>query len=69
MFELFRYFTGHTNNADGSTKFKAGKTKVGDAVDGAIKILTIAVCSLYLDVCAQVCLYACLSVRFKSGML
>ncbi|KAJ4709208.1 Calcium-transporting ATPase [Melia azedarach] len=40
---LARYFTGHTENADGSAQFKAGKTKVGDAIDGAIKILTVAV--------------------------
>ncbi|ESW10749.1 hypothetical protein PHAVU_009G234600 [Phaseolus vulgaris] len=40
---LARYFSGHTENADGSPQFKAGKTKVGDAVDGAIKIVTVAV--------------------------
>nr|GMD00329.1 calcium-transporting ATPase 10, plasma membrane-type-like [Ipomoea batatas] len=34
-----RFFTGHTKNPH----FKAGQTKVGDAVDGAIKIFTIAV--------------------------
>ncbi|KAK3221270.1 hypothetical protein Dsin_008295 [Dipteronia sinensis] len=40
---LARYFTGHTKNPDGSVPFTPGKTKVGDAVDGAIKILTVAV--------------------------
>ncbi|KAE9587701.1 putative calcium-transporting ATPase [Lupinus albus] len=40
---LARYFSGHTKNPDGSVQFKAGKTKVGDAVDGAIKIVTVAV--------------------------
>ncbi|WVZ19262.1 hypothetical protein V8G54_006584 [Vigna mungo] len=40
---LARYFSGHTENPDGSPQFKAGKTKVGDAVDGAIKIVTVAV--------------------------
>ncbi|KAJ9141294.1 hypothetical protein P3X46_031842 [Hevea brasiliensis] len=40
---LVRYFTGHSKNADGTPQFQAGKTSVGDAVDGAIKILTIAV--------------------------
>lgn len=40
---LARFFTGHTKKADGSIQFKAGKTKVSDAVDGAIKILTVAV--------------------------
>ncbi|RXH71477.1 hypothetical protein DVH24_018832 [Malus domestica] len=40
---LVRYFTGHTKNANGSPQFKAGKTKFGDAIDGAIKIVTIAV--------------------------
>nr|GMC63316.1 calcium-transporting ATPase 10, plasma membrane-type [Ipomoea batatas] len=36
---MIRFFTGHTKNPH----FKAGQTKVGDAVDGAIKIFTIAV--------------------------
>ncbi|KAH9653678.1 calcium-transporting ATPase 8 plasma membrane-type [Citrus sinensis] len=40
---LARFFTGHTKNADGSIQFRAGKTKVSHAVDGAIKILTVAV--------------------------
>ncbi|PRQ37105.1 putative calcium-transporting ATPase [Rosa chinensis] len=40
---LVRYFTGHTTNADGTTQFVAGKTKFGKAIDGAIKIVTIAV--------------------------
>ncbi|XP_034902202.1 calcium-transporting ATPase 10, plasma membrane-type isoform X2 [Populus alba] len=40
---LVRYFTGHTKNFDGSPEFVAGKTKVSTAVDGAVKILTVAV--------------------------
>ncbi|KAI9378712.1 hypothetical protein POPTR_018G139800v4 [Populus trichocarpa] len=40
---LVRYFTGHTKNFDGSPEFVAGKTKVSKAVDGAVKILTVAV--------------------------
>ncbi|KAL5549596.1 hypothetical protein UlMin_004827 [Ulmus minor] len=40
---LVRYFTGHSKNPDGSRQFTAGRTKVGDAVDGAIKIVTVAV--------------------------
>ncbi|CAL0320306.1 unnamed protein product [Lupinus luteus] len=40
---LARYFSGHTKNPDGSVQFRAGKTKVGDAIDGAIKIVTVAV--------------------------
>ncbi|KAJ7979385.1 Calcium-transporting ATPase [Quillaja saponaria] len=40
---LARYFTGHTENSNGSVRFKAGKTKFGDAFDGAIKIVTVAV--------------------------
>ncbi|XP_076892651.1 calcium-transporting ATPase 8, plasma membrane-type-like [Bidens hawaiensis] len=39
---LIRYFTGNTTNSD-DPKFVAGKTSLGDAVDGAIKIFTIAV--------------------------
>ncbi|KAJ6742022.1 CATION TRANSPORTING ATPASE [Salix viminalis] len=40
---LVRYFTGHTKDIDGTPQFKAGKTKASTAVDGAIKILTVAV--------------------------
>ncbi|XP_058179200.1 calcium-transporting ATPase 9, plasma membrane-type [Rhododendron vialii] len=38
-----RYFSGHSKNADGTVQFVRGKTSLGDAVDGAIKIITIAV--------------------------
>ncbi|XP_068332227.1 calcium-transporting ATPase 10, plasma membrane-type-like isoform X1 [Pyrus communis] len=40
---LVRYFTGHTKDTTGKPQFTAGKTKFGDALDGAIKIVTIAV--------------------------
>ncbi|KAF8033666.1 hypothetical protein BT93_C0061 [Corymbia citriodora subsp. variegata] len=40
---LARYFTGHTKDPYGTVQFKAGKTSVSDAVDGAIKIITVAV--------------------------
>ncbi|XP_021815928.1 calcium-transporting ATPase 10, plasma membrane-type-like isoform X1 [Prunus avium] len=40
---LVRYFTGHTKNANGTAQFTPGKAKFGDAIDGAIKIVTIAV--------------------------
>ncbi|CAL5355091.1 unnamed protein product [Camellia sinensis] len=37
------YFTGHTKNTDGTPQFKAGHTKFGTAIDGVIKIFTVAV--------------------------
>ncbi|KAK6944577.1 Calcium-transporting P-type ATPase, N-terminal autoinhibitory domain [Dillenia turbinata] len=40
---LIRFFTGNTTNPDGSVQFKAGQTKVGTAIDGVIKIITVAV--------------------------
>ncbi|XP_077222267.1 calcium-transporting ATPase 5, plasma membrane-type-like isoform X2 [Tasmannia lanceolata] len=40
---LARYFTGHTKNTDGTVQFKGGKTSLSTAVNGFIKILTIAV--------------------------
>ena len=43
---LSRYFSGHTKNPDGNVQFKSGNTKVSDAIDGAIKIVTVAVCAL-----------------------
>ena len=41
-----RYFSGHTKNPDGSVQFRAGKTKLSTAIDGAIKIVTVAVRAL-----------------------
>ncbi|OEL14730.1 Calcium-transporting ATPase 8, plasma membrane-type [Dichanthelium oligosanthes] len=38
-----RYFTGHTENPDGTTQFVAGTTGVKKGFMGAIRILTIAV--------------------------
>ncbi|KAK7388158.1 hypothetical protein VNO78_22965 [Psophocarpus tetragonolobus] len=43
MVLLARYFSGHTRNPDRSVQFIAGKTKVGDAIDGVIQIFTVAV--------------------------
>ncbi|ESR40991.1 hypothetical protein CICLE_v10024770mg [Citrus x clementina] len=40
---LVRFFTGHTTKEDGSSAFVKGRTSVSDAVDGVIKIVTIAV--------------------------
>ncbi|KAF9679820.1 hypothetical protein SADUNF_Sadunf06G0054800 [Salix dunnii] len=40
---LVRYFTGHTKDFEGNRQFTAGKTKASTAIDGAIKILTVAV--------------------------
>ncbi|XP_071910010.1 calcium-transporting ATPase 8, plasma membrane-type-like isoform X3 [Coffea arabica] len=40
---FIRFFTGHTYNTDGSRQFKAGRTKASTAIDGAIKIFTVAV--------------------------
>ncbi|TXG69533.1 hypothetical protein EZV62_004468 [Acer yangbiense] len=40
---LVRFFTGNTSKPDGSPQFVKGRTSIGDAVDGVIKIVTIAV--------------------------
>ncbi|XP_064959076.1 calcium-transporting ATPase 5, plasma membrane-type isoform X4 [Musa acuminata AAA Group] len=40
---LARYFTGHTKNPNGSVQFAKGQTNVKAAVNGAIKIFTVAV--------------------------
>ncbi|KAI9112510.1 hypothetical protein K1719_016433 [Acacia pycnantha] len=40
---LVRYFTGHTEHSDGRPQFKAGHTKLGTAINGAVKIITVAV--------------------------
>lgn len=38
-----RYFSGHSEGTDGRVEFEAGKTSLSKAVDGAVKIFTIAV--------------------------
>lgn len=43
---VIRYFSGHSKNSDGTTQFTAGRTSASDAVDGAIKIITVAVGAL-----------------------
>ncbi|KAG8376409.1 hypothetical protein BUALT_Bualt09G0060500 [Buddleja alternifolia] len=40
---VVRFFTGHTRNADGSIQFRAGRTSIRDAIDGFVKIFTVAV--------------------------
>lgn len=40
---LARYFTGHTRNTDGTPQFTPGKTSINRAIDGVIKIVTVAV--------------------------
>ncbi|KAH0461499.1 hypothetical protein IEQ34_009074 [Dendrobium chrysotoxum] len=41
---MVRFFTGHTKIPDGSVQFVKGHISVKDAIDGAVKILTGAVC-------------------------
>ncbi|KAK9924012.1 hypothetical protein M0R45_032402 [Rubus argutus] len=38
-----RYFSGNSEGTDGKVEFEAGKTSLSKAVDGAVKIFTIAV--------------------------
>ncbi|KAJ0984186.1 hypothetical protein J5N97_002542 [Dioscorea zingiberensis] len=40
---LARYFTGNTTNPDGSVQFVKGQTSVKAAINGAVKVLTVAV--------------------------
>ncbi|KAL8039978.1 hypothetical protein ABFX02_10G070500 [Erythranthe guttata] len=40
---VIRFFTGHTTDPNGRVQFTAGKTKFGDAINGFIKIFTVAV--------------------------
>ncbi|KAL3825633.1 hypothetical protein ACJIZ3_021662 [Penstemon smallii] len=40
---VVRFFTGHTRNPDGSVQYRAGRTSVGDAIDGFVQIFTVAV--------------------------
>ncbi|KAJ3693453.1 hypothetical protein LUZ60_008933 [Juncus effusus] len=40
---IVRYFTGHTTNPDGSVQYVKGKTNTKQAVNGFVKILTVAV--------------------------
>ncbi|KAM0910634.1 hypothetical protein ACQ4PT_014020 [Festuca glaucescens] len=47
-----RYFTGHSNNPDGTTEFVAGTTGAKQRFMGAIRIFTIAVCNYCGCCCA-----------------
>ncbi|XP_048318312.1 calcium-transporting ATPase 9, plasma membrane-type isoform X2 [Ziziphus jujuba] len=40
---LGRYFSGNTRSSEGKVEFHRGQTSISDAVDGVIKIFTIAV--------------------------
>lgn len=40
---LGRYFTGNTHDANGNIEFQRGHTSLGDAVNGVIRIVTVAV--------------------------
>ncbi|KAH1232141.1 Calcium-transporting ATPase 8, plasma membrane-type [Glycine max] len=62
---LARYFSGHTKNPDGSVQFTAGKTKVDDAIDGAIKIITVAVCAMIIT---RACLVTIVVVAVPEGL-
>ncbi|KAI3513987.1 hypothetical protein L1887_12285 [Cichorium endivia] len=47
---LVRFFTGRTEDYEGKVEFIAGKTSVWDALDGAIKIFTVAVAMVIVAV-------------------
>ncbi|CAI9298093.1 unnamed protein product [Lactuca saligna] len=47
---LIRFFTGYTEDDEGKVEFIAGKTSVKDAMDGVIKIFTVAVAIVYVAV-------------------
>ncbi|KAH0449141.1 hypothetical protein IEQ34_022941 [Dendrobium chrysotoxum] len=40
---MIRYFTGHTVNPDGSVQFVRGQSSLKSAINGLVKILTVAV--------------------------
>ncbi|KAH9304952.1 hypothetical protein KI387_009356, partial [Taxus chinensis] len=40
---LIRFFTGHTEDSENTTQFKAGTTKFQDAINGIVEIFAIAV--------------------------
>lgn len=47
---MIRFFTGHTKDPDGTVQFTPGRTKVGDAIDGFVKIFTVAVCIVFVNI-------------------
>lgn len=44
---VIRFFTGHSENDDGTIQFIRGKTSISKTVDGVIKIITAAVSMLF----------------------
>ncbi|CAI9280911.1 unnamed protein product [Lactuca saligna] len=63
---LIRFFTGHKKDDKDQVEFIAGKTSLGDAVDGAIKIFTIAECH---DCCCCGSRRTSISCHINAGIL
>ncbi|CAI9265119.1 unnamed protein product [Lactuca saligna] len=47
---VYWFFTGYTEDHEGKVEFITGKTSVKDAMDGVIKIFTVAVAIVYVAV-------------------
>ncbi|XP_044471371.1 calcium-transporting ATPase 10, plasma membrane-type-like isoform X2 [Mangifera indica] len=62
---LARYFSGHTKNEGGITQFITGRTRVGDAVDVAIIILTIGVAIVIVAVPEELPLAVTLTLAYS----
>ncbi|XP_052624853.1 calcium-transporting ATPase 8, plasma membrane-type-like [Lactuca sativa] len=60
---LIRFFTRHKKDDKDQVEFIAGKTSLGDAVDGAIKIFTVAVTIVVVAVPLVVTLTLAYSMR------
>lgn len=70
---MVRYFTGNTRSPNGKVEFQGGETSLGDAVDGVIKIFTIAVsaingCLLFFDICLYLDLVYLIVEPFRSPL-
>ncbi|KAK3434030.1 hypothetical protein EUGRSUZ_D01503 [Eucalyptus grandis] len=66
---LARFFTGHTKNPDGTVQFKAGQTSVSNAVDGAIKIVIVAVTIMAVAVPEGLPLAVTLTLAYSMGKM
>ncbi|KAH0461905.1 hypothetical protein IEQ34_009480 [Dendrobium chrysotoxum] len=69
MIPLKRFFTGHIKNLDGSVQFVKGHTSVKDAIDGAVKILTVAVTIMVVVVPEGLPLAVTLILAYSMKML
>ncbi|KAK9281132.1 hypothetical protein L1049_004025 [Liquidambar formosana] len=66
---LARYFTGNSKNPNGTVQFVRGKTSVRDAINGVVKIVTVAVTIVVVAVPEGLPLAVTLTLAYSMGKM